>query len=89
MQPPTLQERQQTKYVVRIIPPHKKSDTKSYDWHDVHDTFKSPTELKTRLMDTFKEKLPTTYDFQVGYHTKKGNSKNKKLILSLCTLWRL
>ena len=26
-------------------------------------------------MDTFKGKLPCTYDFQIGYFTKKGNSK--------------
>ena len=26
-------------------------------------------------MDTFKDKLPPTYDFQIGYFTKKGNSK--------------
>ena len=26
-------------------------------------------------MDAFKGKLPSTYDFQIGYFTKKGNSK--------------
>lgn len=60
---------------MRIIPPHKKSDAKSYEWHNVHDVFQSPTELKTRLMDTFKDKIPDTYNFQVGYHVKKGSGK--------------
>ena len=26
-------------------------------------------------MDTFKDKLPSTFDIQIGYLTKKGNSK--------------
>ena len=41
----------------------------------MHDSFSSPTELKGKLVDTFKGKLPSTYDFQIGYFTKKGNSK--------------
>jgi hypothetical protein len=41
----------------------------------MHDSFSSPTELKGKLMDTFNGKLPSTYDFQIGYFTKKGNSK--------------
>ena len=41
----------------------------------MHESFLSPTELKGKLMDTFKGKLPSTYDFQIGYFTKKGNSK--------------
>ena len=40
----------------------------------MHEEFQSPTELK-KLMDTFKDKLPDSFDFQVGYVTKKGSSK--------------
>ena len=62
-------------YVVRIIPPDKKSDAKTYEWHGVHEVFRSPTELKMKMMDTFKDKLSSNCDFQLGYLTKKGNSK--------------
>lgn len=41
----------------------------------MHDSFSSPTELKGKLMDTFTGKLPSPYDFQIGYLTKKGSSK--------------
>ncbi len=43
----------------------------------MHDSFSSPTELKGKLMDAFKGKLPSTYmyNFQIGYFTKKGSSK--------------
>ena len=40
----------------------------------MHDSFSSPTQLKGKLMDTFKEKLPSTYNFLIGYPTKKGSS---------------
>ena len=46
-------------------------------------------------MDTFKEKLPSTYDFQIGYLTKKGSSKwwieqeaDLQCMLSLTTVIR-
>lgn len=62
-------------YVVRIIPPDNKRDAKTYEWHNVHETFRSPDQLKTMLVDTFTDKLPDNGDFQIGYFTKKGNSK--------------
>lgn len=62
-------------YLVRIIPPDRKSDAKTYEWHGVHDQFTSPTELRKKLMDSFKDKLPSSLDFQIGYLTKKGNGK--------------
>ena len=43
-------EKEHKKYVVRIIPPDKKSDAKTYEWHNVHESFLSPTELKGKLM---------------------------------------
>ena len=68
-------EKEYRKYVVRIIPPDKKSDAKNYEWHNVHESFSSPTDLRGKLMDTFKGKLLSTYDFQIGYLTKRGSSK--------------
>ena len=38
----------------------------------MHQLFQSPTELRGKLLETFKEKLPNSFDFQV---TKRGNSK--------------
>ena len=61
----------------------------------MNDSFSSPTQLKGKLMDTFKEKLPNTYDFQIGYLTKKGSSKrwieqeaDLQCMLSLTTVIR-
>ena len=64
--------------VIPIIPPDKKSDAKTYEWHGVHEEFASPTDLKQKLMDSFKDKLPSSLDFQIGYLTKKGNGKRWK-----------
>ena len=57
------------------MPPEKKTDAKTYEWHDVHQAFQSPTELRGKLLETFQDKLPNTLDFQVGYLTRRGNSK--------------
>ena len=38
----------------------------------MHQMFQSPTELRVKLLETFKEKLPNSTDFQVGYLTKRG-----------------
>ena len=63
------------KYLVRIIPPDKKSNAKTLEWHDVSEVFSSPAALRMKLMDSFGEKIPSTCDFTVGYITKRGNSK--------------
>jgi hypothetical protein len=34
-------------------------------------------------MDTFKEKLPNTYDFQVGYFGNKGTASSSKRWIEL------
>ena len=51
----------------------KKSDSKTYKWHGVTETFSSPIQLKERLVDDFKDKLPGEFD--VGYVAKRGNAK--------------
>ena len=60
------------KYLVRIIPV-KKSEAQTFEWHGEHSVFTSPTTLKIRLMDTFKDKLPSAPDLiLVGYVAKQG-----------------
>ena len=49
------------KYVVHIITV-KKSDVQTFEWHGEHSVFNPPTTLKIKLMDTFKDKLPSTPD---------------------------
>ena len=43
---------------MRIILHEKKSDSKTYEWHGVTETFSTPIQLKERLVDDFKDKLP-------------------------------
>ena len=44
-------------------------------WHDAPTKFRSPTELKLKLMDTFTSDIPTTTDFQVGYFEPPSSTK--------------
>ena len=39
------------------------------------EVFSSPAVLRLKLMDSFREKVPSSGDFPVGYITKRGNSK--------------
>ena len=45
-----------------------------FEWHDITEVFSSPAVLRLKLMDSFREKVPSG-DFPVGYITKRGNSK--------------
>ena len=64
-----------TKYLVRIIPPERKSNAKTFEWHDITEVFSSPAILRLKLMDSFMEKVSSSSDFPVGYITKCGNSE--------------
>ncbi len=68
-------ERTPMNYLVRIIPPDKKSDAKTFEWHDVHEVFRSPTALRIKLIESFRDKIPSTTCFQIGYIAKRGNGK--------------
>ena len=59
-------------YYVRIINPKKKSDFMVRIWHDEHMQFKSPAEIKIKLLDAF---LNEVSNFQIGYFEPPGNTK--------------
>ena len=61
-------------YFVRMINAKKKSEYHVRIWHNVGEIFCSPTALKTKLMESFPDDLPTT-NFQVGYFEPPGNTK--------------
>lgn len=63
-------------YLVCIIPQEKKSDAKTFEWHNVHDVFTSPAALRFKLIDSFKAKVPATNNFEIiDYIAKRGNGK--------------
>ena len=66
-------------YFVKMINPKKKSDFVVRMWHDEHSQFKSPAELKIKLLDTFPEDISNTQDFQVGYFEPPGSTKRRIL----------
>lgn len=64
-------------YYVRMINPKKKSDFLVRTWHDETTQFKSPAELKLKLIDSFPNEVPSTSNFQVGYFEPPGNSAKR------------
>lgn len=62
-------------HYVKIINPKKKSDYIVRMWHSAKHAFKSPSELKKSLMDSFPAEVPSTTNFQVGYLEPPNNSK--------------
>ena len=45
-------------------------------WHSAKHAFKSPTELKVGLMESFPGEVPSTTSFQVGYLESPGSTKH-------------
>ena len=62
-------------YYVKIINPKRKSDFIVRMWHSAKHAFKSPTELKVGLMESFPGEVPSTTSFQVGYLESPGSTK--------------
>ena len=63
------------KYFIRIIPV-KKTEAITLEWHGEHSIFTSPTTLKMKLMDCYKEKLPSSPDLIVlGYNYSETRRK--------------
>lgn len=76
------------KYLVRIIPV-KKSEAITLEWHNEHNLFTSPTTLKMKLMDTFKDKLPSTPDLiLLGYIAKRGGKRGIEKELDLTSMYK-
>ena len=67
-------------YYVRMINPKKKSDFIVRTWHDESVQFKSPSELKFKLMDSFPDDVPSTSNFQVGYFEPPGNTIKRWIV---------
>ena len=75
------------KYLVHIIP-LKKSEVIILEWHGEHNVFTSPTTLKMKLMDSFKDKLPFTPDLiLLGYIAKRGGKRGIEKELYLTSMY--
>lgn len=55
-------------YKVKIINPVKKSEFIIRHLHNISIKFVSVTELRVKLIDEFKEQVPDSLDFNVGYY---------------------
>ena len=61
-------------YFVRMINAKKEYEYHVRIWHNVGEIFCSHTALRTKLMESFPDDLPTT-NFQVGYFEPPVNIK--------------
>ncbi len=66
---------QRYSYKVKIINPAKKSDAIIRHLHRFTSVFHTVTALRVQLMEEFKEHVPATADFQVGYFETNQQSK--------------
>ena len=62
-------------YKVKIINLNKKSDVAVFYLNDFSTTFESVTSLRVKLIETFKERVPNTLDFNVGYYEGSQQAK--------------
>ena len=69
--------------------PEKAKDFKLFTWHDVHEKFKTPDDLKEKLRECFGEHVPVS-DFDVGFFESRSTAaSNKKWIISANDLDRM
>ena len=61
-------------YLVRIINPEQRSKFIVKIWHDIHEKFEHASELKTKLVVSFEDKLPPLSGLQCGY-LHKGSKR--------------
>ena len=62
--------------------PEKAKDFKLFTWHDVHEKFKTPDDLKEKLQESFGEHVPKS-DFDVGFFESRSTAaSNRKWIIS-------
>ena len=59
-------QREQYSYNVKVMNPEKAKDFKLFTWHDVHEKFLDPSELKEKLREDFGKHIPES-DFDVGF----------------------
>lgn len=78
-----------TQYTCIRIIPIKKSDTQTFEWHGVHNSFTSPTTLKIKQIDSFSEKLPSTPEsINIGYLAKRGGKRGIENELDLTSMYK-
>ena len=74
----------QYSYSVKIFP-EKVRDAKLLTWHNVHDVFKTPDELKDKLRESFTEYVPMIDEnekFNIGFFEGRATSAaNRKWIV--------
>lgn len=72
-QPPTTNP--SYAYKVKIINPNKKSDVSVRHLHECSTKFESVMALRIKLIESFKESVPNTVDFNVGYYEGSQQAK--------------
>ena len=61
--------------------PEKAKDFKLFTWHDVHEEFKTPDDLKEKLQESFGEHVPES-DFDGFFESRSTAASNRKWIIS-------
>ena len=62
-------------YKVKVINPNKKSDVAVFYLNDFTARFDSVTSLRVKLIEAFKDRVPSTLDFNVGYYEGSQQAK--------------
>ena len=62
-------------YEVKIINPTRKSDVIVHHLTDCSMKFESVTALRVKLIESFRENVPNTIDFNVGYFEGSQQAK--------------
>ena len=72
-----------------LIIPLKRLEAITLEWHGEHGNFVSPTALKIKLMDIFKDKLPSDPNsFVLGYIAKRGGKQGIEKELDLASMYK-
>lgn len=62
-------------YRVKIINPNKKSEAVVRDMRSFRGRFSSVTDMKVRIMDEFKEQVPQSTSFSIGYFEGRQSTR--------------
>lgn len=60
---------------MKIINPKRKSDIILRQLHNFHERFESMIALRAKLIEEFKEQVPDSLSFSVGYFEGQAHSK--------------
>ena len=74
---------------VKVMNPKKAKDFKLFTWHDVHEKFKTPNDLKEKLQESFGEHVLEP-DFDIGFFESRSTAaSNRRWIISANDLDRM